>query len=57
MLRGELGHDTPTGSIPGPLHQIGSSPEARALGSQKAIAKWQDQIDVIKEELFPKYFK
>ena len=27
------------------------------VDSQKAIAKWQDQIDVIKEELFPKYFK
>ena len=27
------------------------------VGSQKAIAKWQDQIDVIKQEFFPKYFK
>ncbi len=26
-------------------------------GSQKAIAKWEKQIDAMKEELFPKYFK
>lgn len=41
-----------------PIRYTPSADVAKSIeGSQKAIAKWQDQIDVKKEELFPLYFK